>query len=81
MQADDIAERLPVVGDAPDTVWEERIQGLRVAYNDSARRLVGALEELEQTLCGLTGDEYRKDEPLLHARAHMVRQLAMARVR
>ncbi len=81
MQADEAAERLPFVGDATDAVWEERIKGLRGAYTDSCTRLVGALEELEQTLCGLTGDEYRKDEPLLHARAHMARQLALAKAR
>jgi len=77
LPADDgIGERLPL-GDASDAVWEERIQGLRHEYADSAKRLVGALEELEQTLCTLTGDEYRKDEPLLHARAHMNRQISL----
>ena len=44
---------------------------------DSCRRLAGALEELEQSLCTLTGDEYRHDEPLLHARAHLAQKLEM----
>ena len=71
------------LGDAPadatDAIWEERITGVRHAYVDSCSRLVGALEELEQTLCGLTGDEYRAEEPLLRARAHMTKNLELLR--
>ena len=63
--------------DATDEVWEERIRGVRRAYVDSCSRLTDALGELEATLCGLTGDEYRPDQPLLHARAHMQRKLEM----
>jgi hypothetical protein len=72
----------------PEEVREAGLDSLRGELQALQRRMEAlepvnmlALEELEQTLCGLTGDEYRKDEPLLHARAHMVRQLAMARVR
>mmetsp|Transcript_84601 Transcript_84601/g.168937 ORF Transcript_84601/g.168937 Transcript_84601/m.168937 type:complete len:208 (-) Transcript_84601:335-958(-) len=61
--------------DATEAVWEERIQGVRHAYANSCSRLVGALEDLEMTLCALTGDEYRQDEPLLHARAHMAQHI------
>jgi len=64
--------------DATEAVWEERIVGVRHAYVDSCARLVGALEELEQTLCTLTGDEYRHDEPLLHARAHISKHVVAA---
>jgi hypothetical protein len=65
--------------DATEVIWEERIKGVRHAYTDSCSRLVGALEELEQTLCTLTGDEYRADQPLLHARAHMAKSLELFR--
>ena len=68
------------VPDATEAIWEERIHGVRSAYVDSCSRLVGALEELEQTLCSLTGDEYRPDEPLLHARAHMTKTLELLAV-
>jgi len=80
-QVDDLTIAPLAPGDATDDVWEERIKGLRIGYNDSCTRLVGALEELEQTLCSLTGDEYRKDEPLLHARAHMGKVLELAKKR
>ena len=63
--------------DATDEVWEERIRGVRRSYIDSCSRLTGALGQLEQTLCGLIGDEYRPEQPLLHARAHMQRKLEM----
>jgi|TARA_B110001469_G_scaffold41423_1_gene40966 hypothetical protein len=36
-------------------VWAERIKGIKAAYVDSCTRLGSALEELEQTLCLLTG--------------------------
>ena len=65
--------------DATEAIWEERIKGVRHAYKDSCARLVGALEELEQTLCGLTGDKYQQDEPLLRARAHMAKNLELMR--
>ena len=65
--------------DATDAIWEERIKGVRHAYKDSCARLVGALEELEQTLCHLTGDKYQPDEPLLRARAHMAKNLELMR--
>ena len=57
-----------VLADATEAIWEERIKGVRNAYKDSCSRLVGALEELEQTLCNLTGDKYQHDEPLLRAK-------------
>lgn len=49
--------KVGAAADAADAVWDERIQGVRGAYVDSCSRLVGALEELEQTLCTLSGDE------------------------
>ena len=63
-------------GDA-GVLWDQRIAGARTSYLESCKRLVGALEELEQTLCGLTGDEYRADHPLLHARAHMLKKIEL----
>ena len=36
-------------------MWAERIKGIKAAYVDSCTRLGSALEELEQTLCLLTG--------------------------
>ena len=47
------------LSDANDEVWAERIKGIKAAYVDSCTRLGSALEELEQTLCLLTGDDYR----------------------
>ena len=61
--------------DATEAIWEERIKGVRHAYHDSCSRLVSSLEELEQTLCSLTGDTYRPDEPILRARAHIAKNL------
>ena len=43
------------LSDANDEVWAERIKGIKAAYVDSCTRLGSALEELEQTLCLLTG--------------------------
>ena len=63
------------LSDANDAVWAERIKGIKSAYVDSCVRLGSALEELEQTLCLLTGDEYHADEPMLHSRAHLVKKL------
>jgi len=63
------------LSDATAEVWEERIKGVKSAYVDSCVRLGSALEELEQTLCLLTGDEYRADEPMLHSRAHLLKKL------
>lgn len=63
------------LSDATAEVWEERIKGVKSAYVDSCVRLSSALEELEQTLCLLTGDEYRADEPMLHSRAHLLKKL------
>lgn len=68
-----------VLPDATEAIWEQRIKGVRNAYKDSCSRLVGALEELEQTLCNLTGDKYEQDEPLLRARAHMAKNLELMR--
>jgi hypothetical protein len=65
------------MSDATEAIWEERIKGVRHAYKDSCSRLVGALEELELTLCNLTGDQYRPDEPLLRARVHMKKNLEL----
>ena len=65
----------PSMDDAVDEVWEERLQGARSAYMDSCKRLNTALEELEQTLCMLNGDEYKHAEPILHSRAHLVKKL------
>jgi len=65
------------LSDATEAIWEERIKGVRHAYNDSCSRLVGALEDLEQTLCNLTNTPYRHDEPLLRARAHMAKNLEL----
>ena len=53
--------------------------GVRHAYTDSCSRLVGALEELEETLCSLSGEPYRQDEPILRARAHMEKNLQLLR--
>ena len=61
--------------DETEAIWEERIKGVRGAYVDSCSRLVGALEELEETLCALTGEPYRPDEPILRARVHMSKNL------
>ena len=72
-----VLPEVTAVPDATEAIWEERIHGVRSAYVDSCSRLVGALEELEQTLCTLTGNEYRADEPLLHARAHMSKNLEL----
>lgn len=44
------------LSDANEEVWAERIKGIKSAYVDSCTRLGSALEELEQTLCLLTGD-------------------------
>lgn len=63
------------LSDANDEVWAERIKGIKAAYVDSCTRLGSALEELEQTLCLLTGDDYRADEPMLHSRAHLLKKL------
>jgi hypothetical protein len=63
--------------DATEAIWEERIKGVRHAYHDSCSRLVSSLEELEQTLCSLTGDTYRPDEPILRARAHIAKNLEL----
>ena len=56
-------------------VWETRISGARAAYADSVTRLGGALEDLERSLCALTGDDFRHDEPLLHVRSHLQARL------
>jgi hypothetical protein len=52
--------------------------GVRSSYYDSCKRLAGSLDELEQTLCSLLGEEYKADQPLLHARAHMHKEIALA---
>ena len=70
-----VFSRGAAASDPTEAIWEERMKGMRYAYVDACKRLVGQLEELEQTLCGLTGDEYRQDEPLLHARAHLAKNL------
>ena len=67
------------LADATEAIWEERIKGVRHAYTDSCSRLVGALEELEETLCSLSGEPYRQDEPILRARAHMEKNLQLLR--
>lgn len=72
-----LGEELP--SDATEAIWEERIKGVRHAYKDSCQRLVGALQELEMSLCQLTGDEFRPDEPLLRARVHMSKNLELLR--
>ena len=54
-----------------------RTTGVRSAYFDSCKHLAGALDELEQTLCGLLGEEYKADQPLLHARAHMLKKIEL----
>ena len=64
-------------GDATELIWEERIKGVRQAYGDSRHRLVGALEDLERMLCNLTGDEYRQEEPILRARAHLAKSVSL----
>ena len=69
------------LGDASEAVWDERLRAARSAYTDTCGRLVGALEELEQTLCALTGDAYERDEPRLLARAHMVKHLDLVNAR
>lgn len=48
------------LAEATDAVWEERVKGVKNAYVDSCQRLVSSLDELEQTLCALTGDEARR---------------------
>ena len=65
------------IADATEAIWEERIKGVRHAYMDSCSRLVSSLEELEQTLCSLTGDTYRPDEPILRARSHIAKNLEL----
>lgn len=65
------------LSDATEAIWEERIKGVRHAYYDSCTRLVSSLEELEQTLCSLTGDSFRPDEPILRARAHISKNLEL----
>ena len=61
--------------DATEAIWEQRIKNVRSAYVDSCSRLVGALEELEETLCSVSGQPYRPDEPILRARMHMQKNL------
>lgn len=68
-------EGVSTLTDATEAIWEERIKNVRGAYADSCGRLVGALEELEETLCNLSGQQYRQDEPVLRARIHMQKNL------
>ena len=65
--------------DATEAIWEERLKGVRHAYADSCSRLVGSLEELEETLCALTGEPFRREEPILRARVHMEKNLELLR--
>jgi len=74
-----LSEARDPLADATEAIWEERIKGVRHAYFDSCSRLVSSLEELEQTLCGLTGDHYRQDAPVLRARAHLAKNLELMR--